>query len=322
MIIMVLIKPTLRQQNQILQKIYYDPKNPAGFGSPKNIYNETRVKGFKISLQTIKRWLSKQDAYTLHKQRRYNFSRRKTISRGISYQFQVDIVDLSQLSRENNNYKYLLTAIDIFSRFSYAVPLKTKTGQEVKEALSKIILPNKIAILQTDDGGEFLNKTVQDFLKQHKIHFFTTSSDKKCAIIERWNRTLKSRMFKYFTAKNTLRYIDKLSDLVKSYNSRYHRAIGTSPSNVNKQNEKEIWERQYGSFLRSRKAKYRFKIHDKVRLTNIKESFRKGYLPTFTQETFRIIQRINTSPPTYFVIDNNNEILKGSFYEPELQLVL
>ena len=91
--------------------------------------------------------------------------------------------------------------------------------------------------LQTDKGTEFLNKDVQNFLKNNDVNIFTTNTEMKASIVERFNRTLKSRMYKYFTAENSHRYVDVLQDLVRGYNNSKHRSIGMKPTDVQKRHE-------------------------------------------------------------------------------------
>ena len=117
------------------------------------------------------------------------------------------------------------------------MPLKTKQGQELVKAFQTILSsgrkPNK---LQTDQGTEFLNHVFQKFLRENNIDFFTVNSGLKASVVERFNRTFKNKIYKYFTAKNTLAYIDVLSKLVKSYNNTYHRSSKMKPSQVTKSN--------------------------------------------------------------------------------------
>ena len=82
-------------------------------------------------------------------------------------------------------------------------------------------------------------------LKAEGIHFYTTNSEVKASIVERFNRTLKSPMQRYFTWKNTLKYIDILPQLVKAYNHSYHCSIGMKPAEVNGRNESIVWKRLY-----------------------------------------------------------------------------
>ena len=185
-----------------------------------------RAKKNKISRKQVKEWLSQQDVYTLHKPARRHYRRSRVIVSGKDAQFQADLVDVQSLSRYNKGFKYLLTCVDIFNKYAWVIPLKTKQGQELVKAFRTILSSGRKPLkLQTDKGTEFLNRQFQKFLRDNNIHFFTVNSGLKASLIERFNRTFKNKMYKYFTAKNTLSYIDVLPQLVSSYNNTYHRSI-------------------------------------------------------------------------------------------------
>ena len=95
--------------------------------------------------------------------------------------------------------------------------------------------------MQTDAGTEFINKKTQELLKQNKIEWFQSQNETKAQIVERFNRTLKDRMYKYFTANNTKRWIDVLPDLVHNYNNSYHRSIKMTPVQA-RENPVKAWE--------------------------------------------------------------------------------
>ena len=99
----------------------------------------------------------------------------------------------------------------------------------------------------TDAGGEFYNAKVQAFLKKQGVNHFSTHGDPNGSVVELWNRTLKTKMFRYFTKKNTLKYINVLPALVKIYNHSLYRSIQEKPVNVTAENEHEIWYRLYGT---------------------------------------------------------------------------
>ena len=99
--------------------------------------------------------------------------------------------------------------------------------------------------LQTDDGKEFYNKTFQQLLNHYKIHHFSTSGDTKASVVERFNRTLKQRMFCYFTTNNTLKFVPVLQSLVKGYNRSYHRSIKMAPNQVTEANSSEVYANLY-----------------------------------------------------------------------------
>ena len=121
----------LDKSGDIFAKIYFEVANPASFGSINQLLKAARREEPSIEKGDVKRWLSGQDTYTLHRPVRRNFTRRKTIVQGIDHQWQLDLVDLQSLKGQNNGNKYLLTIIDVFSRHAWAVPLKSKRGDAI-----------------------------------------------------------------------------------------------------------------------------------------------------------------------------------------------
>jgi hypothetical protein len=176
------------------------------------------LKRHATGTRDLTQFLAKQDAYTIHRPARMRFERRKTYSKGINDLFQTDIVDMSNVATYNNSYRYLLTCIDVFSKYAWAVPLRTKAGREVSLAFEEKILSERTCrMVQSDKGTEYTNSVFQSMLAKHGIHHYTSENDDiKAAVIERWNRTLKERIYRYFTYKNTRRYIDVLNDIVYS----------------------------------------------------------------------------------------------------------
>ena len=266
--------------------------------------------------------MSQQDVYTLHKPSRRRYKRSRVIVPGIDAQFQADLVDLQNLSRYNKGYKYLLTCIDIFSKYAWVLPLKSKQGQELVKAFQKILFTGrKPSKQQTDLGTEFLNRVFQTYLRDNNIDFFTVNSGLKASVVERFNRTFKNKMYKYFTAKNTLTYINVLPQLVSSYNNTYHRSIKMKPSEVTKANETKVWDTLYGNDVEKR-VRFKFQVGDRVRISKLKRMFEKSYLPNFTEEMFTVYKRMARQVPVYKLKDDAGEILDGTFYEPELQKII
>ena len=160
--------------------------------------------------------------------------------------WQADLVDLSSISKYNEEYKILLTVIDVFSKVARAVPLKNKSRQTLTETFSTLFQQREPAHLQTDKGTEFQNRSVQKFIEEYKINFYTSENeDVKAPVVERFNRTLKTKMWKYFTHESTVSYIDVLDDLLHSYNNTFHRTIKMTPSEVKAQNKEKIRARLY-----------------------------------------------------------------------------
>jgi hypothetical protein len=305
-----------------LSKIYYTPKEVGSFGGVKPLQDALWKKGTKIKRDKIIKWLSAQDTYTLHKPIRHHFLRSKVIVGGIDHQWQADLADVSSLASKNEGIKYLLTCIDVFSKYAWVEPLKSKTGNALVTAFESILQSGrKPMILQTDQGKEFTNSKFQDYLKREGIEFFTTYNEEiKASVVERFNRTLKTKMWKYFTRNDTEEYITILDDLMWSYNHTYHRSIKMQPSKVNRKNEEEVWHHLYDDKVSYKKPKY--KVGDHVRINMFRKRFKKGYFAHWSEEIFTIQKVKRTIPVRYIIRDESGDILKGSFYQEELQKVI
>jgi Integrase core domain/Chromo (CHRromatin Organisation MOdifier) domain len=297
-----------------LKKTYYNANT--GYGGIDDLSRKTGQKPGKV-----KEFLDQQDVYTLHRPIRKKFARRKVYVHKIDEQWQADLVDmnLKEFGNLNHPFKYILTVIDCFSKYTWAVPIKNKTGDEIVAAFTRIFtdykrIPNKI---QTDAGTEFYNSKVKKLFKENKIDLFSTKSDLKASIIERFNRTLKEKMWKVFSERNIYKWIDFLQDLVENYNTSYHRSIKMTPNEASKsENEPKVHENLFETEKIIKPGK--FKIGDKVRIARYKSRFDKGYMPNYTTEIFVIYKVLPTNPVTYKIKDLANEVVECSFYEQEL----
>ena len=295
------------------EMVYYDPSNPGSFGGVASLARQTRA-------PDVGKWLSTQDAYTLHKPVRRIFPRRKTFAKGIDDLFQADLADMQNLSRYNDGYRFILTCVDVFSKRAFAIPLKDKRGASVAEAFEQIFKERVPVFLQSDRGSEFLNSQVQDVFKKYNIkHYWSFNDDIKAACVERFNRTIKTRLFRYMTGRHTKRWVDVLNAFIDSYNKSFHRTIGMAPNEVTLGNSERIADRMYP--LKT-KTHWKFKVGEKVRISKYKNIFEKGYLQNWSDEIFVIAIRHESNPPTYGLSDLLGEEIKGRFYEQELQKVI
>ena len=171
--------------------------------------------------------------------------------------------------------------------------MKDKKTESVSSAFDLIFKKSKRKpeTLWTDKGSEFISKHFKDFLKRHNITLYHTQNEERSNVVERWNRIMKNKMWKMFSANNNTVYWDRLDKLVDDYNNRKHSSIKMSPTEASKkENEKQV-----------------FAVFD------------KGYTPNWTEEVF-VIDKVNsTKPVTYNVVDLLGEKVEGSFYEKELQ---
>lgn len=258
----------------------------------------------------------------LHHAARRNYVRRKTQARGINDTLQADLVEMIPYARKNRGMKYILTVINIFSKKAYAKPLKRKTGKEVEAALESILrsLGHPIRHIHTDRGKEFYNSTVRTMLQHRNIHLYSTFSTMKAAICERFNRTLKSRMWKQFSLRGNNKWIDILPQLIADYNNTKHRTIKMKPNDVNADNEEQLLLTVYNYTPDTLPKKQKFKVGDSVRMSRHKHMFEKGYTPNWTTEVFKVRKVQRTNPITYLLQDWQGVDVEGSIYAEELQL--
>ena len=302
-----------------LKTVYYNPEHPAALGSVAAL-----AAAAKVSLRKTKEWLMKQSTYTLHKRARKTYSDRKYYVNNIDDQWQMDLADMSRIQRQNGNHRYILTCIDILSRHGWARPLKTKQGPEVAKAIEDIFQSSQRQPkrLQTDQGTEFYNASVKRVLEKYNIELFSVKSPKKCALVERWNRTLKSKMWKYFTSRNTYKWLEVLPKIVHAYNHTKHRVIKMKPADVNEENSALVWERLYGDDERYKRTIKNIQEGDTVRISKVKGQFEKGYLPNWSREEF-FVDNINDKflPSMVTLKDHHGEQIEGNFYEDEIQKI-
>ena len=185
------------------------------------------------------------------------------------------LVDMSPYSRSNSSYRYLLTVIDVFSKYGWIVPLKTKTGKEVAMAFQELVIDNVLpSRLWTDKGTEFYNQQVKRVLAANNVALYSPENEEKSSVVERWNRTMKNIMWNYFTAKNTQKYIDLLPGMVEKYNNTYHRLIKLKPADARTPaNYKHIHNALYAKVNARKATPPRFHVGDKMRIVRKKGTF-------------------------------------------------
>lgn len=307
---------------QYLRGLYYGLESPVAYTGLGALWRKIKKdkKGKEITKDDLIKWLEEQYTYSLHRPYKKPYIYRKTITPGIDDLWQADLVEMREFSDSNDGYNYLLCIIDCYSKYAWCIPMKTKTGLETSKAFETIFNKGRCpSNLHFDEGKEFYNDKVKTVLKDINIQFYSTHSDKKAAIVERFNRTLKSRMWKYFTANETRRWIDIIDQLVDDYNNTFHSTVKMTPVEASKaENSPTVWHNIYGAYLAAQYEAPRLKVGQTVRITKYKSIFHKGYLPNFTEEFFKIKQVLVGKPTVYRLEDIKEEALDGTFYESEL----
>ena len=247
------------------------------------------------------------------------FPRKKIIVNHIDEIHSCDLVDMVKYFRMNKGYKYIFTNIDIFSKYSWSFPLKSKKISDIKQCFQKIFKERKLKFIWSDQESAFFSKEMLKFFEDNNVKIYFANSNLKAVVIERFNRSLRELKMKEFVKNNNTIWYNILPNLIKKYNNRYHRTIKMKPTDVNKSNEKYIRDTIYNYKITNKIPK--FKINDLVRISlKRRELFDK---PTgnirWSEELFKI-DKINKSYViTYKLKDMTNENIDGIFYEKELK---
>ena len=279
---------------------------------------------------SIKKTIEKQQqqiAKEVFSPRITKFRRQRIIPLYKDETWSADLIDKSSLSKYNNNYKFILTVIDIFTKYAWANPLKNKSGLSITNGF-KIVLsehpqggsePRKPEKLWVDRGSEFYNKTFKSLLKEHGtskaasgIELYSTYSDIKAVFIERFNRTLLHIINKPMFINGDGNWLIILNDAVITYNNNIHSTINMTPVDASNNPDKVKYNVNFT------KATPKFKVGDYVRNVDKRNIFSKVYTSNWNRELFKVNEVLKTHPPTYKIEDINGEIIERKYYEQEL----
>lgn len=296
--------------------------DPASFSSLNRL---AKYSNKQVSRKDILNFLQSKDSFTLHRNRRrrylHNFYKVMDMWRLV----EIDLADFKSLQSFNDNYRYLLVFIDVFSKQLHVRPLKNKTGVLVADALEDILktVKSKIKNIQSDSGKEFLAKPVQDVFTKNDIAYRrVTNPEQKASVVERVIRTLKIMIFKYLTEFNTNRFIDVLPKLVQAYNKRWHSTIKRAPIAVTPKTQQEVLQVYKQRWGKVKPVKPRFQLDDYVRIAKEQKAFDKGYTRNYTREIFKITFINKSLPlPMYALSDLNGTPISGHFLAAELSPV-
>ena len=253
----------------------------------------------------------------------------------------IDLIDRSNLSKYNKNYKFIFTIIDNHTKYAWAIPLKDKSGKSTTTALKSLIekekrKPHKI---WSDRGKEFYNTTFLHYLKEQNIQIYSTHSDLKAVFVERFNRTLLDLIKEPMYIEGKGSWLNHLDAALDKYNNRVHgttkmtpfemsfktaiRATTTaiaiaasrtaSPNLIPNNNKLRAASREL-----SHTASPKFQVGDFVRVPDKRNIYSKGYTTNWNRELFKIHSISKTNPVTYTLNDENGDIIQGKYYEQEL----
>lgn len=302
-----------------LKENYSNPAHPIAFSGVSKIFKYYR--GF-IKQKEIENVLASFDTYTLKRQFK-RFQRNPNYAHFKRYQFQIDLIDIQQYSRWNDNYKYILSAIDTFTRKAWVRPCKDKTSNEILMAFKSILSEaEKLPLtLVSDRGKEMTNKKFTEFCRKNNINYFHNYTSVHAPMVERFNQTFQKKLYKFLDHNETRRYIDNLQDFVDSYNESIHSTIEMSPNEA--ENDENNEKLNYILSLKNDKIKIekpKYEINQLVRISLQKGAFHRGYNNQSNMEVFNIYKIKTKLPKPIYLLEtyDKKEKLTGGFYGNEL----
>ena len=339
---MALVTP--RNIDKYLTSRYYDASRPGAFTSVSKLYQAIKKENkYDIPFERIREWGQKQDAITLNTRPiKKNKPIRKVITGLSNSLWDCDLMQLNQerFVKANAGYSFVLVCVDILSRFARVAPLKSKSAKDVVLGFDKVLkdVDYRVGSIRCDRGKEFTCQPVKDLMKKHSINLYFTNASTKSNYAEIFIKNLKRRLFRLFQHRSSYEYLDKLPDVIRSYNTTTHSSIRMAPADVGEENEKEIWNRTYfppadykkafreaanTKRIKKKKKTFEFAVGDEVRVSYLKEPFSRDYDEKYSGEVFKVRKRrLDQGIPIYFLTDYGGDEVKGAFYERELKKII
>jgi transposase InsO family protein len=158
-------KDGMGDRHKILTDLYYNPE--IGYQSKNKLYRKAKPyflqNGMTLTMKNVDDFIKRQETAQVNKQKTRKTAYNKITSHGVNDIWQADLLDVQKWSKFNQGYRYILTIIDIYSRFAWVIPLKTKTTDEVREALEELLRTYNLTNFTTDNGKEFTGNEVKNY---------------------------------------------------------------------------------------------------------------------------------------------------------------
>ena len=303
-----------------------DPVPTSGVATNDHIEDiYTKIKSIPNYTAKISEFLRQNNVHSTHRRVvKRKFPRRKII---VHFPFQIFMADLVEYLQPdyrhaNRNYGYILVVIDTFTKMAYARPVKKKDKFSVSKALQSILVeldhyPNTLI---TDEGLEFYNKNVQELLDNYGIHHYSIKTKMKASIVERFNRTLRQKLEKYFVRNKTKNWVDVLQNFISNYNDTPHRSIGMPPSKVSDSNAEQVFNKLFPDI--QLESKPRLARGNIVRFLKEKTIFQKGYKQSWTNTLYKIKEVKQAAGRVWYKLETlAGDQIPGIKYYWELNLV-
>lgn len=325
------MKPKKRTRRKVQKKILEESfverawKNVHDPGGLASLTAFARSRKNAYDLKDLEKKLSKIEAFSLHRPVRRRFKRPAYIFHGPNEHYCADLIQMGQYKWHNSNYAWILVVMDSFSKKLSCVAMKTKNAEDTATAIKKALLELSRGgkkfpqYFFHDSGTEFVNSKVKAVLAKYKIKQYTSKTSQKSSMAERVIKTIKSYLFKYFSLKSTKRWLDILPIIVNRYNDTVHSSHNMKPNSVSAKTADEAFSNMYGKLALTPRKPPKFSVGTLVRLSSGRILFRKGYMPGWSKQIFRI-KSVKPSFPVYsFTLETlDGEEVASSFTAEEL----
>ena len=240
----------------------------------------------------------------------------------------IDLLDLNDYGPKNNRgYRYCLIIIDNFSKYGWAIPIKNKNSQTIKDTFEHILTSSKRKPknLESDRGKEFYNSIFQSLLKINNINHYSRYTDKGPSIVERFNRTIRDMLKKPIFLNGDANWINIIPTIINKYNNKIHSTIKLTPSQASlKENEEYVYQNLID---KRKKIKPKFQVNDLVRTADLKKTFSKGDTTNWSYKLYKITEVINDTIPSYRINNlperyNQSLLLKSQLTMEENNLIM
>ena len=316
-----------------IRKIYTNASSPASFSSPIRVYAEARRRGIKVTLRRVKSILTRFASFTMNKEIRERFPKRKVMSFFPGDSLSIDLLSMVSLARHNRQYKYILTVVDNYSLKIWCELMKRKTPAVSSVAMTKIL--DKMALegitpysANCDRGGEFSQSFLQA-LKDRGIVYFFSQNANKSLMVENRIKVLKMKIYRYMNEFQTKVWYDQLTGFVQSINEAKNSRTGISPNEAMGSIRRSLTLRRHAPYLVKMRAiplaskPTPISLHTFVRIPRkgTKSVTRRSYTENFSESLYRVVEVLQTIPPTYKIADLDGTVLKRRYYSYELSIV-
>jgi hypothetical protein len=291
----------------------------SAFSSLRNVYKAAKALDSSVTFRMVEKFVEQQHAYTLLKPVKTG-KYLSTTAAGNHQEVQMDLMDVSSWDPSaNDNVKFILIVVDVYSKFLLVEPIVNKSATSVVDAIQKVFNRHCYNVSLSDSGREFLNETHTRWRHTVGVQHRVPKSSEKAAIAERNIRTLRNRIGRYRTHFNKPRYVDDLQKIVNGINASFNRCLGASPNDVKSGKIKPNDSLNDFSWLEHRaKPRSKFNVGDFVRLSLTRGKFAKESHYSFSEEMFKICQILPTKPVTFIIQDLLGREIEGHVYGWEL----